>query len=117
MTSISKNVDTDKLGEKVNKYNSVYHRTTKMKNVDVKSNTCINSSKEISDKDPKFKIGGNVRIAKHKNMFEKGYFPNWSEEVFVIKTLCCGRMLLVILMEKKSLVYKKELQKTNQKEF
>ena len=66
MTSISKNVDIDKLGQKVNKYNSIYHRTTKMKHADVKSNTCINPSKEISDKDPKFKIRGNVRIAKYK---------------------------------------------------
>ena len=43
-----------------------------MKHVDVKSNTYINSSKEISDKDPRLKIGGNVRISKYKNIFEKG---------------------------------------------
>ena len=56
-----------------------------MKPVDVKSNTCINSSKEINDKDPKFKIVHIVRISKHRNIFEKGQVPNWSEEVFVIK--------------------------------
>ena len=56
-----------------------------MKPVDVKSNTYIDSSKEINDKDPKFKIGDIVRISKYKNIFAKGYTPNWSEEVFVIK--------------------------------
>ena len=38
-----------------------------------------------NDKDSKFKIGDIVRISKYKNIFAKGYDPNWSEEVFVIK--------------------------------
>ena len=41
----------------VNKYNNTYHSTIKMKPVDVKSNTCIDSSKEINYKDLKFKVG------------------------------------------------------------
>ena len=57
MTSISKNVYTDKLDDIVNKYNNTYHSTIKMKPVDVKSNTYINSSKEINDKNPKFEVG------------------------------------------------------------
>ena len=52
--------------------------------MNVKSNTYINSKKEINDKDPKFKIGGIAIISKYKNIFAKGYFPNWSEEVFII---------------------------------
>ena len=56
-----------------------------MKSVDVKSDTYIDSSKEVNEKDPKFKIGYNVRISKFKNVFAKGYTPNSSEEVFVIK--------------------------------
>ena len=79
MTSISKNVHIDKLIDIVNKYNNTYHRTIKMKPVDVKSNTYISTSKESHDKDTKFKIGGTVRISKHKNIFAKGYVPNWSE--------------------------------------
>ena len=47
----------DKLDDIVSKCNNKYHRTVKMKTVDVKSNTYINSNKEINDKDPKFKIG------------------------------------------------------------
>ena len=55
-----------------------------MKPVDVKSNICIDSRKEINNKDPKFKIGDMVRISKYKNIFAKDYIPNWSEEVLVI---------------------------------
>ena len=73
MTSVSKNVYIDKLNDIFNKYNNTYQRTIKMKPVDVKSNTQINSSKEINDKDPKFKIGGIVRVSKYKNIFAKGY--------------------------------------------
>ena len=46
-----------------------------MKSVDVKRSTYIDSSKEISNKDPKFKIGDIVRILKYKNIFAKGYVP------------------------------------------
>ena len=40
---------------------------------------------ESNDKDPKFKVGDQVKISKHKDMFAKGYISNWSGEVFVIK--------------------------------
>ena len=66
----------DKSGDIVNKYSNTYHSTIKMKPVDVKSNTYINSSKELNDKDPKFKIGNVVRISKYKNVFAKGYVSN-----------------------------------------
>ena len=64
MTSISKNVYIDKSDDIVNKYNNRYHSTIKMKPADVKSNTYINSSKEINDKDLKYKIGDIIRILK-----------------------------------------------------
>ena len=56
-----------------------------MKPIKNKDNTYIDSIKEINDNDPKYKIGDHVRISKIKNIFAKGYTPNWSEEVFVIK--------------------------------
>ena len=59
----------------------------KRKAFDVNLNTYINSSKEIDDKDPKFKVGNYVRISKYKSIFAKTYVPNWSEEVFIIKKL------------------------------
>ena len=56
-----------------------------MKPIDVKDNTYINIDKEFNDKNAKFKVRDNVRISKYKNIFAKGYTPNWSEEIFVIK--------------------------------
>ena len=85
ITSISKNVYINKLDDIVNKYNNAYHRAIKMKSVDVKPNTYINSTKEIDDKDPNFKIGDIIRIWKYKNVFQKDNVPNWSENVFVNK--------------------------------
>ena len=85
MTSISKNVYIDKLDDIVDECNNTYHTTIKMKPIDVKDNTYINTSKEINNKDPKFKVGDRVRISKYRNIFAKGYMPNWSEEVFAIK--------------------------------
>ena len=55
-----------------------------MKPVEVKSNTYIDSSKQINYKDPKFKVGDIVRISKYKDIFAKRYIPNCSEEIFVI---------------------------------
>ena len=40
--------------------------------------------KKINDEDPKFKVGDHIRISKYKNIFAKGYTPNWSKEVFLI---------------------------------
>ena len=86
MSSMSKNVYIDKLNDIVNKYNNKYHSSaTKMRPVDVKSNTYINSSKEINDKNPKFKISDIARILKRKNIFGNVYTANWSEGDFVIK--------------------------------
>ena len=50
MTSLSKNVCIDKLDDIVNEYNNTYHRTIKMKPVNVKDNTYIDLKKEINDK-------------------------------------------------------------------
>ena len=57
MTSMSKNAYIDKLDDIVSEYNNTYHRTIKMKTVDVKDKTYIDSKKEVKDKDPKFKVG------------------------------------------------------------
>ena len=65
----------DKLHDIVHEYNNTYHRTIKMKPVDVKDNTCINFGKDVNDKDPKSRFDDHVRISKYKNIFAKGYFP------------------------------------------
>ena len=87
MTSISKSVYIDKLDDIVDEYNNAYHKTIKVKPIDVKDNTYIDSEEEVNDKDPKFKIGDHVRISKYKNIFAIGYMPNWSKEVFIISKI------------------------------
>ena len=71
MTSVSQNVYIDKLDDILNKYNNTYHRTIKVKPIDVKDNTYVNIDQEVNDKDPKFKVGDHVRISKYKNTFTK----------------------------------------------
>ena len=110
------------LDDIVNKYNNTYHSTIKIKSADVKSNTYIDSSKEINNKNPKFKIGDTVRISKHQNIFAKGYTPNWSGEVFVIKKVKNTVLLTYVFDDLKvqeivGTFYENELQRTNQKEF
>ena len=56
-----------------------------MKLVDVNSSTYTDFNEENNEEDPEFKFGGHVSILYYKNIFAKGYVPNWSEEVFVIK--------------------------------
>ena len=85
MTSISKNVYIDKSDDIVNKCINTYHRTIIIKTVDVKPSIYIDFNKENNKEGPKYKVGNHIRISKYKNIFAKGYVPNWSEEVFVIK--------------------------------
>ena len=78
MTAISKNVYFDVLDDIVNKYNNTVHRTIKMKPIDVTSDSYAEYNEDFNKKDPKFKVGDHVRISKYKNIFAKGYTPNWS---------------------------------------
>ena len=82
MTAVSKNVYYNVLDDIVKKYNNTWHSTIKMKLKDVGKNNFTEYVEESNEKDPKFKVGDRVRISKYKNVFAKGYVPNWSEEVF-----------------------------------
>ena len=59
-------------------------------------NILLNIAEGSNEKGPKFKVGDHVRISKFKNVFTKGYTPNWSKEVFVVKKikkiLCLGHI-------------------------
>ena len=122
MTSKSKNMYIDKSDDIVNEYNNTYYRTIKVKPINVKDNTYINIGKEDNDKDPKFKIGDHVSISKYKNIFAKGYTPNWSEEVFVIKKVKNTVPWTYVINDLNGekiigTFYEKELQKTVQADF
>ena len=83
MISVPTNVYIDKLDDIVSKCNNKYHKTIKMKPLDVRSNTYFDFDKRNNKEDPEYKVGDHVRISKYKNIFAKDH------------------RLLVILMVKK----------------
>ena len=87
MKAISKKFYFDVLDDIVNKYNNTVHRTIKTKSIEVTRDSYAEYNEDFNKKDPKFKVGGNVRISKHKSIFAKGYTPNWSEDIFVINKI------------------------------
>ena len=72
MTSVSKNKYIDKLDDIVNECNNTYHTVIKMKPIDVKDNTYVNTDKEANDEDPKFKVSDRVRISKKLKILFRG---------------------------------------------
>ena len=84
MAATSKNVYYDVLDDVVNKYNNTKHSTIKMKPIDVKDNNKTVYIDEHNEKDSRFKVGDKVRISRYKNIFAKGYTPNWSKEIFIV---------------------------------
>ena len=122
MAAISKNVYFDVLSDIVDEYNNTYHKTIKMKPIDVKIDSFPEYNEESNEKDAKFKAGDHVTISKYKNIFAKGYAPNWSEEMFVVKKVknIVPWTYVISDLNGEEIVgsfCEKELQKTNQKEF
>ena len=123
MTSISKNVCINKLDDIVNQYNNTYHATIKMKPVDIKDNTYIDSMVFYSnDKDPKFKVGDHVRFSKYKNIFAKRKYVKLVWRSFCNKKVKNTVPWLYVINDLNGdeiigTFYKKELQKTNHQEF
>ena len=87
MTAISKNVYIDKLDDIVNEYNNTYIEQVRWKQPTLKIIHILIKKKKVNDKDPKFKGDDHVRISKYKNIFAKGYTPNWSEEAFAVSKI------------------------------
>ena len=75
------------LDDIINKYNTIVHKTIKIKPIDVTGDSYAEYKENLNKKDPKFKVGDQVRISKHQNIFAKGYSPNWSKEVFLLVKL------------------------------
>ncbi|CAS00593.1 Protein CBG26613 [Caenorhabditis briggsae] len=90
---------TDILDKLVQGYNNHYHRSIKMtpieaskkENEDQVHENLFPSSKEMFEKF-KFKIDDTVRITKYKAIFDKGYLPNWSTEIFKITQVHPGEV-------------------------
>ena len=122
MISISKNVYIDKLDDIVNKHNNTYPSAIEIEPVDVKSSTYLDFNKDNNKEDPKFEVGDHVGLPKYKNIFAKGCTANWSEELFMIKKVKNTVLWTYVISDLNGeefvlMFYKKQLQKTNQKEF
>ena len=122
MAAISKDCYFNVLDDIVNKYNKSVHKTIKMKPIDVADDSFAEFNEESNKKNPKFNVGDHVRISKYKDVFAKGYTPNWSEEIFIIKevkdTVPWTYSISDINSEKILGIFsEKELQKPDQKVF
>ena len=87
MTAINKNAYYDVLDDIVNEYNNTKHNTIKMKPKDVKDDNNKVYIDEYNKKSARHNVGGRVRISKFKNIFARGYTPNWSRETFIINKI------------------------------
>ena len=86
MTANNKSVYYNVLNDVVSEYNNTKHSTIKMKPIDVKNNKRVYID-EHNEKSARFNVGDRVRISKFKNIFAKGYTPNWSTEIFIINKI------------------------------
>ena len=110
------------LNDIVDKYNNTVHRSIKMKPIDITSDSYPEYNEDSNVTKPKFKVGDHVRISKYKNIFAKGYTPNWSEEVFVVSKIKNTVPWTYVVSdlngeEITGSFYEKELQKTSQEKF
>ena len=121
----------DKLDKLVDDYNNTYHSSIEMTPTEASKKE--NENKVFANlygdliylkpKKPKFSIGDKVRISKYKRrVFDKGYTPNWTEEVFVVDkvmlTTPVTYHIIDLLGEKvEGSFYEKELQKAKQQTF
>ena len=121
----------DKIDELLKTYNNSWHRSVRMSPFfasDIKNSNQVFAnlySDEIYKpvKKPKFRIGDKVRISKYKRkLFDKGFTPNWTEEVFVIDGILHTKPITYRLIDLQGETvtgsfYEPELQKTTQEIF
>ena len=119
----------DMLPDLINKYNNKKHRSIKMspKEASLKKNEGRVYYNLYGDMEQpllvsKFKVGDKVRISKIKRKFEKGYWPNFTEENFIVRSIQYTNPLTYTLTdldgeEIKGSFYEQELQKTDQEIF
>ena len=119
MAATGKNVYYNVLDNVVSKYNNTKHSTIKTKPIGVKNNKRVYIDEHI-EKDSRFKVDDRVRISKFKNIFAKGYTPNWSKEIFIfdkindtvpytynIKDLMVKKLLVAFMIKNYKRVYYK----------
>lgn len=107
----------------VDQYNNTKHRTIHMKPSEVNKrqeknllNTVYNNIKTVKLKNIKFKVGDKVRISKFRHIFDKGYTPNWTNEIFTVAKIKLTNPVTFLLKDEnnqpiKGAFYIEELQK------
>ena len=130
-TANSTNVYIDVLSDIIHKYNNTYHRSIKCTPTRAREPSNHQRVYEslfgrdfkvaaaIKQKPPKFEVGDEVRITRKKGTFEKGFTPNWTEEVFTINNVKSTQPVTYSLVDTKGedikgSFYENELQKTKQ---
>ena len=87
MTATGKNVCYDVLDDVVNEYNNTKHNTIKMKPKDVRNDNKSVNIDEHNEESARYNLGDRVRISNFKNIFAKGYTPDWSREIFIVNKI------------------------------
>ena len=115
------------LDELINNYNNKYHSTIKMTPIEGSKKVNENKIKNIynfekTKKPGKFKIGDRVRLSLEKNIFEKSYETNWTEEIFEIYDIKYSNVPYYYLKDLNNekldgTFYEQELQKTKQNDL
>ena len=117
----------------VDKYNNEFHESIKMTPVEASKKKNENlvwrnlydrttERKRLAFESPKYAIGDKVRITKKKRQFEKGYTPNWTEEIFTISKIQYTKPITYKIIdfndeEIEGTFYEQELQKSTQEVF
>ena len=124
-TTNNTNKYIDSLDDMVSTYNNTLHRSIKMtpseasqiENEDIVRSNLYGGIKERTKK-TKFKVGDHVRIPRYKRLFEKGYTPNWTKEIFQIDKIQNTNPVTYLIKDLNNeeilgSFYEPELQKTN----
>ena len=111
MTYIGKSVYFNVLDDIIRNYNNISHSSIKIKPKDVSDNSFVENVEESNKKDPKFKLGDNVREEVHKYNYKKYSYKRSTEysPLYLINDLNDEKIV--------GSFYEKELQKTDKKEF
>ena len=89
----------------INNCRNSYHRSIKMTPIEARLpeneekvyNNLYKNTDFVSNKKPKFKIGDKIKITKYRNIFRKGYLPNFTEEIFIIKEVLLTNPITYII--------------------
>ena len=124
MAAILKKVYFDILDDIVDEYNNTVLTTIGIKSADVKSYSYAEYNVNSNEKDPKFKVRGNVRISKYKTFLLKNIFQNVQKKFLLWKkkkkknTVSWTYVINELNSEEiAGNFYEKELQKTNQEKI